>query len=82
MHVCGRGLCRFYSSNCIIGQSSTLSEYCDAIADAGVLVCEPGTLSYGLGALVLGRVCEVGMPCTDWCSLSLFSLLLGVDHVG
>ncbi len=25
----------------------------------GVLVGEPGTLSYGLGALVVGRVCEV-----------------------
>ena len=60
MRLRGRGCCRFYSSNCIIGQDCTLAEYCDAIADAGVLVCEPGTLSYGLGALVLGRVCEVG----------------------
>ena len=48
-----------YSSNCIIGQDKTLAEYCDAIAVAGVLTAEPGTFSYGLGALVLGRVCEV-----------------------
>ena len=48
-----------YSSNCIIGQDKTLAEYCDAIAAAGVLTTEPGTFSYGLGALVLGRVCEV-----------------------
>ena len=49
----------FYSSNCIVGQDVSLAEYCDAIAEAGVLVCEPGTFSYGLGALVLGRVIEV-----------------------
>ena len=48
-----------YSSNCIIGQDKTLAEYCDAIAAAGVLTSEPGAYSYGLGALVLGRVCEV-----------------------
>ena len=48
-----------YSSTCIIGQPMTLEAYCDAIAAAGVLVCEPGTFSYGLGALVVGRVCEV-----------------------
>lgn len=49
----------YYSSNQIIGQDATLAEYCDAIADAGVLVCEPGVLSYGLGAIVVGRVVEV-----------------------
>lgn len=49
----------FYSSNCIVGQDVSLVDYCDAMAEAGVLVCEPGTFSYGLGALVLGRVIEV-----------------------
>lgn len=49
----------YYSSNQIIGQDATLAEYCNAIAGAGVLACEPGTLSYGLGALVVGRVIEV-----------------------
>eukprot|EP00041_Stephanoeca_diplocostata_P020134 m.443388 g.443388 ORF g.443388 m.443388 type:complete len:303 (+) comp21484_c0_seq5:467-1375(+) len=48
-----------YSSNSIIDQNATLAEYVDAIAKAGVLACEPGQFSYGLGALVLGRVCEV-----------------------
>ena len=48
-----------YSSTNIIGQDATLTAYVDSIAAAGVLVCEPGTFSYGLGALVLGRVCEV-----------------------
>ena len=33
----------YYSSNSIIGQNSTLEEYCDAIASAGYLVSEPGT---------------------------------------
>ncbi len=49
----------YYSSNSIIGQNSTLEEYCDAIASAGYLVSEPGTFSYGLGALLLGRIIEV-----------------------
>ena len=48
-----------YSSSSIIGQDLSLAEYCDAIARAGVLVDEPGSFSYGLGALVAGRVCEV-----------------------
>jgi hypothetical protein len=48
-----------YSSNCIIGQDLTLEEYCEAIADAKVLASEPGQFSYGLGALVVGRICEV-----------------------
>jgi len=49
----------YFSSNQIIGQECTLEEYCDALAGTGVLVCEPGEFSYGLGALVLGRVVEV-----------------------
>ena len=49
----------FYSSNSIIGQNTTLEEYCDAIAEAGYLTDEPGTFSYGLGALLLGRIIEV-----------------------
>lgn len=49
----------YYSSNSIIGQNATLEEYCDAIAAAGYLASEPGTFSYGLGALLLGRIIEV-----------------------
>ena len=48
-----------YTSNTIIGQDSTLAEYVDAIAAAGYLTCEPGAMSYGLGALVIGRIIEV-----------------------
>ena len=48
-----------YSSTCILGQEVSLAQYCDAIAEAGVLVSDPGTFSYGLGALVVGRVVEV-----------------------
>lgn len=55
-HQAGKGA---YTSNCIIGQDASLEEYTDALAVAGVLVCEPGTFSYGLGALVVGRVVEV-----------------------
>lgn len=39
-----------YKSSCILGHDATLEEFCDIIAEAGVLVCEPGTLSYGHGA--------------------------------
>jgi CubicO group peptidase (beta-lactamase class C family) len=49
----------YYTSNTIIGQNATLEEYCDAIASSGYLVSEPGTFSYGLGALILGRIIEV-----------------------
>ena len=49
----------YYTSNTIIGQNATLEEYCNAIAAAGYLVAEPGTFSYGLGALILGRIIEV-----------------------
>ena len=49
----------YFSSTQIIGQDCTLEEYCDALAESGVLVCEPGTFSYGLGALALGRAIEV-----------------------
>ena len=49
----------YFTSAQIIGQDVTLEEYVDAIAEAGILVCEPGEFSYGLGALVLGRVIEV-----------------------
>jgi CubicO group peptidase (beta-lactamase class C family) len=48
-----------YRSSCILGHRLNLEEFCDAIAAAGVLTCEPGTPSYGLGASVLGRVIEV-----------------------
>ena len=48
-----------YKSSCILGHALGLGQFCDAIAKAGVLVCEPGELSYGLGAAVLGRVVEV-----------------------
>lgn len=48
-----------YRSCCILGHDLTLAQFCDVIAAAGVLVCEPGTPSYGLGASVLGRVIEV-----------------------
>ena len=49
----------YYTSNTIIGQNASLEEYCDAIASSGYLVSEPGTFSYGLGALVLGRIIEI-----------------------
>eukprot|EP00039_Didymoeca_costata_P030413 m.29419 g.29419 ORF g.29419 m.29419 type:complete len:472 (+) comp8100_c0_seq2:40-1455(+) len=49
----------WYTSNTIIGQDATPAEFCDGIAKAGVLTCEPGEFSYGLGNLVLGRVVEV-----------------------
>lgn len=49
----------YYSSLDIVGSDLPLPEWCDAVAEAGVLVCEPGTFSYGLGATVLGRVIEV-----------------------
>ena len=49
----------YYTSNTIIGQNATLEQYCDAIASSGYLVSEPGTFSYGLGALVLGRIIEI-----------------------
>ena len=49
----------YYTSNTIIGQNATLEEYCNAVASSGYLVSEPGTFSYGLGALVLGRIIEV-----------------------
>ncbi|MEX2650414.1 MAG: serine hydrolase domain-containing protein [Alphaproteobacteria bacterium] len=48
-----------YKSSSILGQDLTLAEFCDAIAEAGVLATEPGRFSYGLGAAVLGRVIEV-----------------------
>ena len=35
-----------YSSNQIIGQPVSLAAYCDNIANAGVLVSDPGTFSY------------------------------------
>jgi len=48
-----------YTSGCILGHDLTVAEFCDAIATAGVLSTEPGTISYGLGATVLGRIVEV-----------------------
>lgn len=48
-----------YRSTNILGADCTLAEFCDHIAAAGVLVCEPGEFSYGLGNTVLGRVVEV-----------------------
>ena len=48
-----------YRSTSILGADLDLAEFCDVLSAAGVLVCEPGTFSYGLGATVLGRVIEV-----------------------
>ncbi|MSP82679.1 MAG: hypothetical protein EXQ94_07055 [Alphaproteobacteria bacterium] len=48
-----------YRSSCILGQDMTVAQFCDAIAEAGVLATEPGQFSYGLGATVLGRVIEI-----------------------
>ena len=48
-----------YRSTNILGADCSLAEFCDVIAEAGVLVCEPGEFSYGLGNTVLGRVIEV-----------------------
>lgn len=48
-----------YKSSTILGHSTNLAQFCDTIADAGVLVSEPGTFSYGHGATVLGRVIEI-----------------------
>ncbi len=48
-----------YKSSSILGQDLTLEEFCDTIAEAGVLATEPGQFSYGLGAAVLGRIIEV-----------------------
>eukprot|EP00755_Sulcionema_specki_P034057 Sspe_Gene.20850::Locus_7695_Transcript_1_1_Confidence_1.000_Length_2172::g.20850::m.20850 len=48
-----------YSSASIVGQGVDLERFCDILAEAGVLVCDPGVFSYGLGATVLGRVIEV-----------------------
>ena len=41
------------------GADLSLAEFCDVIAEAGALTCEPGQFSYGLGNTVLGRVVEV-----------------------
>lgn len=48
-----------YKSSCILGQDIDLEQFCQVIAEAGVLATHPGQLSYGLGATVLGRVIEV-----------------------
>ena len=48
-----------YRSSSILGADVTLEEFCNVLANAGVLVCEPGSFSYGLGATVLGRIIEV-----------------------
>eukprot|EP01064_Diplonema_japonicum_P000381 TRINITY_DN10270_c0_g1_i1.p1 TRINITY_DN10270_c0_g1~~TRINITY_DN10270_c0_g1_i1.p1 ORF type:complete len:438 (+),score=83.25 TRINITY_DN10270_c0_g1_i1:34-1347(+) len=66
-----------FNSSCIIGSHLTLAEYCDKIAEAGVLVCEPGNFSYGLGALVVGRVLEVvhGKPFSQILSELIFKPL-------
>ena len=37
-----------YRSTNILGADCTLAEFCDHIATAGVLVCEPGEFSYGV----------------------------------
>lgn len=50
---------RVYKSSCILGQDIDLQQFCQVIAEAGVLATHPGQLSYGLGAAVLGRVIEV-----------------------
>ena len=37
----------------------TLQEFCDVVCEAGVLVEEPGTMSYGHGCTIMGAVVEV-----------------------
>mmetsp|Transcript_94671 Transcript_94671/g.167684 ORF Transcript_94671/g.167684 Transcript_94671/m.167684 type:complete len:406 (-) Transcript_94671:78-1295(-) len=48
-----------YTSSCILGHDLSIEEFCEVIADAGVLCTDPGVISYGLGASVLGRIVEV-----------------------
>ena len=48
-----------YRSTNILGADCDLAAFCDTLAEAGVLACEPGEFSYGLGNTVLGRVIEV-----------------------
>eukprot|EP00928_Gymnodinium_smaydae_P052559 TRINITY_DN3654_c0_g4_i1.p1 TRINITY_DN3654_c0_g4~~TRINITY_DN3654_c0_g4_i1.p1 ORF type:complete len:471 (-),score=66.82 TRINITY_DN3654_c0_g4_i1:25-1437(-) len=48
-----------YTSSCILGHDLSLAQFCDVLAEAGVLCTDPGVMSYGLGATVLGRVLEV-----------------------
>jgi len=48
-----------YTSSCILGHHLDLAGFCNTIAAAGVLSTEPGVISYGLGATVLGRIIEI-----------------------
>jgi CubicO group peptidase (beta-lactamase class C family) len=54
-----RGKKQYYTSTSIVGMDLNLSEFCDVVCEAGVLVEEPGSMSYGHGATVVGRICEV-----------------------
>ena len=65
----------FYTSNTIIGQDATLAEYCDAIAAAGYLGFEPGTVSYGLGP-----PCSMAALCLARLSLRRLSLCCISSH--
>ena len=49
----------YFTSRRIVGSSLSLRDFCDVIAEAGVLVTEPGQPSYGHGATVFGRVIEL-----------------------
>jgi CubicO group peptidase (beta-lactamase class C family) len=49
----------YFTSRRIVGSSLSLEDFCDVIANAGVLTAQPGDASYGHGATVFGRVIEL-----------------------
>jgi CubicO group peptidase (beta-lactamase class C family) len=49
----------YFTSRRIVGSNLSLADFCDVIADAGVLTAQPGEASYGHGATVFGRIVEL-----------------------